>query len=144
MRDLHETLGWVAIVANAIAGVVMLVAWKVPAIRRPAWVVVIGAQAAMMIQVLVGVALVTGEEFEPPRFHMFYGFVAFITVGLLYSYKYVWRARGWLELAYGIGGPIVAVATLSLALNLLLTGLFIYVVKKLLRNPPAKDISSDF
>jgi hypothetical protein len=104
LRDLHETLGWVAIVANAIAGVVMLVAWKVPAIRRPAWAVVIGAQAAMMIQVLVGVALVTVDEFEPPRFHMFYGFVAFITVGLLYSYKYVWRARGWLELAYGIGG----------------------------------------
>ncbi|MFY9269615.1 MAG: hypothetical protein WAO55_07695 [Candidatus Manganitrophaceae bacterium] len=48
------------------------------------------------------------------------------------------------SLAYGIGGPIVAVATLSLALNLLLTGLFIYAVKKLLRNLPAKDISSDF
>ncbi len=48
------------------------------------------------------------------------------------------------SLAYGIDGPIVAAATLSLALNLLLTGLFIYAVKKLLRNLPAKDISSDF
>ena len=38
---------------------------------------------------------------------MFYGFVAFITVGLLYSYQYVWKARGWMELAYGLGGLFI-------------------------------------
>lgn len=38
-----------------------------------------------------------------------------------------------LSLSYGIGGPIVVVAMLSLALNLLLTGVFILVIKKLLR-----------
>ena len=43
------------------------------------------------------------QHYDPPRFHMFYGFVAFITVGLLYSYRYVWRSRGWMELAYGLG-----------------------------------------
>ena len=53
------------------------------------------------------VARVACEDFEPPRFHMFYGFVAFITVGLLYSYRYVWKARGWLELAYGLGGLFI-------------------------------------
>ena len=37
-----------------------------------------------------------------------------------------------LSLSYGIGAPIVAVASLSLALNLLLTGLFILIVRKLL------------
>ncbi len=37
-----------------------------------------------------------------------------------------------LSLSYGIGGPIVTVAMLSLALNLLLTGLFIIIVKRLL------------
>lgn len=36
-----------------------------------------------------------------------------------------------ISLSYGIGGPIVTVAMLSLALNLLLTGVFIYAVKKL-------------
>jgi hypothetical protein len=61
----------------------------------------------MMIQVVLGVLLVSVEDFEPPRFHMFYGFVAFITVGLLYSYRYVWKARGWLELAYGLGGLFI-------------------------------------
>ncbi|MCY3608069.1 MAG: sodium:proton antiporter [Acidimicrobiales bacterium] len=37
-----------------------------------------------------------------------------------------------LSLSYGIGGPIVTVAMLSLALNLLLTGVFIIIVKRLI------------
>ncbi|WP_419917623.1 sodium:proton antiporter [Candidatus Poriferisocius sp.] len=37
-----------------------------------------------------------------------------------------------LSLSYGIGGPIVTVAMLSLALNLALTGVFILIVKKLI------------
>ena len=35
-----------------------------------------------------------------------------------------------ISLSYGIGGPIVTIAMLSLALNLLLTGVFIYIVKR--------------
>lgn len=42
-----------------------------------------------------------------------------------------------ISLSYGIGGPIVTVAMLSLALNLLLTGLFILAVKKLMQTVPA-------
>lgn len=41
-----------------------------------------------------------------------------------------------LSLAYGLGGPMIAVATLSLALNLLLTGFFILIVKRLLHPSP--------
>lgn len=41
-----------------------------------------------------------------------------------------------LSLSYGIGGPIVTVAMLSLALNLALTGVFILGVKKLLEGVP--------
>ena len=36
-----------------------------------------------------------------------------------------------LSLSYGISGPIVTVAMLCLALNLILTGAFIVIVKKL-------------
>lgn len=42
-----------------------------------------------------------------------------------------------LSISYGIGGPVVVVAMLSLALNLLLTGAFIVVIKRLLRVCPA-------
>jgi hypothetical protein len=37
-----------------------------------------------------------------------------------------------ISLSYGIGGPIITIAMLSLALNLLLTGLFIYVIMQLI------------
>ena len=38
-----------------------------------------------------------------------------------------------ISIGYGIGGQIVTVAMLSLAFNLLLTGVFILIVRKLLR-----------
>ena len=38
-----------------------------------------------------------------------------------------------ISMSYGIGGPVVTIAMLSLALNLLLTGLFIYIVKLITR-----------
>lgn len=42
-----------------------------------------------------------------------------------------------ISLGYGIGGTMVTVAALSLALNLLLTGVFIIIAKKLLAAAPA-------
>jgi Kef-type K+ transport system membrane component KefB len=41
-----------------------------------------------------------------------------------------------ISLGYGIGGDMVTVAALSLALNLLLTGVFILIVKRLLSAVP--------
>ena len=38
-----------------------------------------------------------------------------------------------ISLSYGIGGPVLTVAMLSLALNLALTGLFILIVKRLMQ-----------
>jgi hypothetical protein len=43
-----------------------------------------------------------------------------------------------LSLSYGIGGPIVTVAMLSLALNLVLTGFFIWIVKRLIAGTPER------
>ena len=43
------------------------------------------------------------------------------------------------SLGYGIGGPIVTVAMLSLALNLMLTGVFILAVKKLVSSIPTVE-----
>ena len=37
-----------------------------------------------------------------------------------------------ISIGYGLSGPVVTVAALSLALNLLLTGFFIWIVKRLL------------
>jgi len=43
-----------------------------------------------------------------------------------------------LSLEYGIGGPIVTIAVLSLALNLLLTPLFVYIINSLIKSIPQK------
>jgi hypothetical protein len=37
-----------------------------------------------------------------------------------------------ISIGYGIGGPVITIAMLSLTLNLLLTGVFIWIVKRLL------------
>ena len=101
--DFHAWWAWVAIGGNAAAGVYALVAWRVPRLRgRPVWVVTIAAQAALMVQVIAGVILVSDERIVAPRFHMFYGFVGFITVGLAYSYRQSMRGR--LEMFYGLVG----------------------------------------
>ena len=106
--DLHRAWGYAAIVANFLAGAYTLVAWRVPKLRnRWLWWPTIIAEAMMLIQVFLGVLLVSAEDYEPPRFHMFYGFVAFIAIGLLYSYRYVWRAANRMELAYGLGGLFI-------------------------------------
>lgn len=110
LLDVHRAWGYSAIVANFLAGVYTLCAWKWPRLRnRWLWWPTIIAEAMMLIQVFLGVWLLSAQHFKPapPRIHMFYGYVSFITIGLLYSYKYVWRARNQMELAYGLGGLFI-------------------------------------
>lgn len=101
--DFHRVWGYVAIVANGLVGVAALVAWRRQRLRgRWLWIVTIVAEAAMMLQVLVGVILVASKDYVAPRFHMFYGFLAFLTVGLAYQYRN--QMRGRREMLYGLAG----------------------------------------
>jgi hypothetical protein len=89
----HQVWGYVAIVMNAIAGVIALIAWRWRKARgRYVWIV----------QVLVGTILVASKDYVAPRFHMFYGFVAFLTVGIAYQYRRQMRGRN--EMFYGLVG----------------------------------------
>ncbi|MGI8793235.1 MAG: hypothetical protein ACR2H3_08670, partial [Acidimicrobiales bacterium] len=60
---------------------------------------------SVLVQVVLGVVLVAGHKTEAPQFHMFYGFVALISVGIIYSYRQQLRHRAY-EL-YGFGGLFV-------------------------------------
>lgn len=94
---------WVAIAGNGLAGLYGLAAWRVPRLRgRGVWIAAAAAEVAILVQVAVGVVLVSSKQYQAPRFHMFYGFVAFISVGLAYSYRTSMRGR--LEMFYGIVG----------------------------------------
>ena len=117
LLDVHRVWGYAAIVANFLAGVYTLSAWKWPRFRtRWLWAPTIVAESMMMIQVFLGVLLVSVQHYDPPRFHMFYGFVAIIAVGIIYSYRAQLRHR--IYLLYGLGGLFV----MGLGIRALLVG----------------------
>lgn len=106
LHSFHAWWGYVAIVANGLVGLAALLAWKVAGARgRWLWTLTIVAEAAMMLQVLVGVVLVASKDYTAPRFHMFYGFLAFLTVGLAYQYRN--QMRGRREMLYGLAGLFI-------------------------------------
>jgi hypothetical protein len=61
--------------------------------------------------------MVAGQHLEAPQFHMFYGFVAIIAVGIIYSYRNQ-IARQYLYLLYGGGGLFI----MGLGIRALLVG----------------------
>lgn len=96
---------------NALAGLYALAAWRWRRLRgRPVWIATIVAEVAILVQILLGVVMVAGDKAYAeavPRFHMFYGFVAFITIGLLFQYRSSMRGNGRRELLYGLGGLFI-------------------------------------
>ena len=103
LADLHQGWAWVVVVGNAAAGVWALGAHRWPALRvRALWWFTAAAQIAIFVEVALGVALMSSSDVEPPELHEFYGFVALITVGIIYSYRNQMRNR--LHLLYGGGG----------------------------------------
>jgi len=108
------------IIGNALAGLWALGAHWLPALRtRALWWFTIAVEVSIFVQVAFGVALVSGEGIDPPQFHMFYGFVAIIAVGILYSYRQSseWVRRN-LYVVYGLGGLFL----MGLGIRALLVG----------------------
>jgi hypothetical protein len=107
--EIHKTLGWYVIALNALAGLYALAAWRFKQLRgRPLWIATIVAEGAILLQVLLGTIMVAGDEGYRkvvPRFHMFYGFLIFITIGLLFQYRS--QMKGRVELLYGLGGLFI-------------------------------------
>jgi hypothetical protein len=103
LLDVHVLGGWIVVVANAVAGSWALGAHRWQALRhRSLWWFTALAQVAIAVEVLLGVILVAREDREAPQFHMFYGFVALASVGIIYSYRQ--QLAGRLYLLYGLGG----------------------------------------
>jgi hypothetical protein len=104
--DVHHVWGYVTIVLNGLAGLYALAAWKWKKLRgRSVWISTGIAEGAALVQIVLGVILVASKDYVAPRFHMFYGFVIFITIGILYQYRS--QMRGRLELLYGLGGLFI-------------------------------------
>ena len=103
LSDLHEGWAWFVVFGNGLAGLWALGAHWLPALRtRALWWFTGVAELAIFVQVALGVALMSSEDIDPPQFHMFYGFVAIIAVGIVYSYRAQLRTR--IYLLYGGAG----------------------------------------
>ena len=90
-------------IGNGLAGAWALAAHWATALRtRALWWFTTAVEVAIFVQVGLGVAAMQVEDYEPRQFHMFYGFVALVAVGILYSYRAQLRQR--LYLLYGFGG----------------------------------------
>ena len=103
LRQFHDDFAWFVVVANAVVGLWALGAHWLAPLRTPSlWWATAVAEISIFVQVAAGVAIVQAEDIDPPQFHMFYGFVALITVGLVYSYRQ--QLTQWRYLLYGLGG----------------------------------------
>ena len=103
LRDIHEGLAWVMVVGNGLAGAWALAAHRADVLRgRALWWFTALVQVVIAVQVTLGGGLVAGQDIEPPQFHLFYGFVALITVGIVYSYRQSLRPHR--HLLYGGAG----------------------------------------
>lgn len=103
VRTLHEVNAWFVVGSNAAAGCWALLAhWWPPARVRALWAVTFVAEGAIALQVVLGVLLQAGGDTHLDDFHAFYGFVAFATVGIVYSYRNQLAAHRYL--LYGGGG----------------------------------------
>jgi hypothetical protein len=106
LLDIHESFAWVVIISNALAGLWVLAANWIEALRtRAMWWFVVIAELTIFVQVALGVGMVAGQGIQAPKFHMFYGFVAIIAVGIIYSYRQQMEKHRYL--LYGLGSLFI-------------------------------------
>lgn len=106
LRRVHVDWAWVVIVTNGLAGLWALGAHRYGELRHQAlWYATAVAEAAVVVQVVLGVVLIQGLDRQAYEFHMLYGFSAFVAVGILYSYRN--QLRRQMYLLYGFGGLFI-------------------------------------
>jgi hypothetical protein len=94
------------VVGNGIAGLWALGAHYREQLRRPAlWWFTFVVELSVFVQATMGAVMVAGQDIEAPQFHMFYGFLAIVAVGIIYSYRHQLSEHRYL--LYGGGGLFI-------------------------------------
>jgi cytochrome bd-type quinol oxidase subunit 2 len=115
--DVHQTLAWVVIVTNGLAGLWALAAHRDERLRvKQLWWFTAFAEIAVFVQVALGVVILQDHKGEDYGFHVLYGFSAAFAVGIIYSYRAQLKEKKYL--LYGFGGLFI----MGLGLRLLTIG----------------------
>lgn len=102
LRTFHEDWSWFVVIGNGLAGVWALAAHRYTALRhRALWWFTAVVEIAIFVSVILGIMVVKQEHREYPKLHTFYGFIAIITVAIVYSYRH--QLKGKTYLLYGGG-----------------------------------------
>ena len=99
--DLYEWSIWPWMIANGAVGIWALVAHLNEQFRhRSLWIAIGVAQGIIAVHVLFGVIAQAQDEIEPGE-PLLYGLAAFMSCGLIFSYRNEMRDRP--HLLYGLG-----------------------------------------
>jgi len=102
LLEFHQDFAWVVVIVNGLAGAWVLGANWISRVRHVSmWWIVGAAHVLMMVQVVIGVIVQNTTELVAPDFHLLYGFLTLISIGILYSYRQ--QIDGHLYLLYGLG-----------------------------------------
>jgi hypothetical protein len=106
LLSVHQDFAWFVVVGNGVAGLWAIGAhfWQ-PLRVKALWWWTLVAELSVFVQVSLGVGLVAGQDIEAPQFHMFYGFLAIIAIGIVYSYRQ--QLTEYRYVLYGGGGLFV-------------------------------------
>jgi hypothetical protein len=106
LRDVHENFAWFVVIGNGLAGMWALGAhFREPLRIRALWWFTFVVELSVFVQVSLGVGMVAGQDIEAPQFHMFYGFLTIIAVGIIYSYRHQLSDKRYA--LYGGGGLFI-------------------------------------
>ncbi len=107
VREFHAGWAWIVIIGNALAGVWALGAHRLPSLRRASlWWFTAIVELSIAVQVVLGVFMVSAQDYELRPQHLFYGVLGVIAAAILYSYRIQLRQR--IYLLYGFGGLFIA------------------------------------
>lgn len=69
------------------------------------WWFTLVVELSVFVQVTMGVVMVAAQDIEAPQFHEFYGYLAIIAVGIIYSYRH--QLSAYRYALYGGGGLFI-------------------------------------
>jgi hypothetical protein len=106
LRTAHTILGWTVVFGNGFVGLWALAAHWVNGLRHPLlWWVTAVIQTLVAVQVVLGVIFMQSSGIQAQGIHQFYGYVAMLSVALIYSYRL--QIEKWRYLLYGFGGLFI-------------------------------------